>query len=43
MKEYIQKIVLNGNQNDMECLSEIMVEMLYDLKETNYDKFTKYT
>lgn len=42
MKEYIQKIVLNGNQNDMECLSEIMVEMLYDLKETNYDKFTKY-
>lgn len=42
MKEYIQKIVINGKQQDMDCLSEMLIDMLYDLKETNYDKYKRY-
>ena len=42
MKEYIDRIVSNGKQEDMDCLSEMLVDLLYDLKETNYDKFRKY-
>ena len=42
MKEYIDKIVKNGKQQDMECLSEMLVDLLYDKKETDYDEFRKY-
>ena len=42
MKEYIDKIVSNGKQEDMECLKTILIESLYDLKETDYAKFHKY-
>lgn len=42
MKEYIEKIVINGNPKDMECLSDILVDLLYEQKENNYNKFKKY-
>lgn len=42
MKDYIDAIVSNGRQEDMNCLSEMLVDLLYDLKETNYDKFRRY-
>ena len=42
MKEYINKIVENGKKEDMDCLSDIMVDLLYDLKETNKDEYKKY-
>ena len=42
MKEYINKIVENGKQEDMDCLSDIMVDLLYGLKETNKDEYKKY-
>lgn len=42
MKEYIEKIVANGNQEDMECLSDILTNLLCQLKESNYDEFKKY-
>lgn len=42
MKEYIEKIVQNGRQEDMDCLSDILVDLLYEVKEINYDEFRKY-
>ena len=42
MKEYIEKIVQIGKPEDMECLSDILVDLLYEVKETNYDEFKKY-
>lgn len=42
MREYIEKIVANGKQEDMECLSEILTKSLYKMKETDYDEFKKY-
>ena len=42
MKEYIKKIVQIGKPEDMECLSDILVDLLYEVKETNYDEFKKY-
>ena len=42
MKEYLDKIVINGKKEDMDCLADIMVDLLYSLKETDYDKFKKY-
>ena len=42
MKEYIDKIVKNGKQEDMDCLSNILVDSLYKIKEYNYNDFKKY-
>ena len=42
MKEYIEKIVANGKQEDMDCLSDIMIDLLYHLKETDHDEYKKY-
>ena len=42
MKEYIKKIVQIGKPEDMDCLSDILVDLLYEVKETNYDEFKKY-
>lgn len=42
MKEYIEKIVQTGKPEDMDCLSDILVDLLYEVKETNYDEFKKY-
>ena len=42
MKEYINKIVELGKPEDMECLSDMMVDLLYDLKENNEYEYKKY-
>ena len=42
MKEYLQMIVNNGKQEDMDCLGDILIESLYDIKESNYMKFKRY-
>ena len=42
MKEYIEKIFQIGKPEDMDCLSDILVDLLYEVKETNYDEFKKY-
>ena len=42
MKEYINKIVKIGKPEDMECLSDIMVDLLYDVKETDANEYKKY-
>lgn len=42
MREYLDRIVNNGKKEDMDCLGDILIDSLYDLKETNYGKFKKY-
>ena len=42
MKEYLDKIVANGKKEDMDCLGEMMVDMLYDLKERDHNEYKKY-
>ena len=42
MKEYLDKIVNNGKPEDMDCLGEMLITMIDDLKDTNYDKYKKY-
>ena len=42
MKEYINKIVQLGKPEDMDCLSDIMVDLLYGLKETDKEEYKKY-
>jgi hypothetical protein len=42
MKEYIKEIVRNGKQEDMDCLSDILVDLLYEIKETNHNEFKRY-
>lgn len=42
MKEYIEKIIANGKQEDMDCLSDILVDSLYKIKEFDYVDFKKY-
>lgn len=42
MKEYINKIVQMGKKEDMDCLSDILIDLLYELKESNYNEFKMY-
>ena len=42
IRKYVDMIIENGNQEDMEKLHDIFQEVLYDLKEYNYDKYKKY-
>ena len=42
MKEYLQRIVNNGKKEDMECLGDILIDSLYEMKENDYEKFKKY-
>lgn len=39
IKEYIKKIVDEGNKEDMECLSDMLDESIYKVKECDYDWF----
>lgn len=41
-KEYIEKIVSNGNKEDMEKLSTMFQKIMYDMKETNKEKYSEY-
>lgn len=42
IKKYIEKIVENGKQEDMEKLSDMLVEIIYSMKEPHYDKYEHY-
>ena len=42
IRKYVDMIIEKGNQEDMEKLHDIFQEVLYDLKEYNYDKYKKY-
>lgn len=42
IKEYIQKIVNNGKQEDMERLSEILEHLLYKMKEYDTECYDEY-
>lgn len=42
MKDYIKKIVDNGKKEEMECLSDILIDLMYELKENNHEEYDKY-
>ena len=42
IKKYIQMIVDNGKQEDMEELSDMLEEVIYYIKENNKTKYDKY-
>lgn len=42
IKKYIDKIVENGKDEDMEKLSEMLVEITCKMKELHYDKYKYY-
>lgn len=42
IKKYIEKIVENGKQEDMEKLSDMLVEIIYKMKELHYDLYKHY-
>lgn len=42
IKKYIEKIVENGKQEDMEKLSDILAEIIYKMKEPHYEKYEYY-
>ena len=42
MKEYINKIVNNGNQEDMECLTTMFLDLMSEAKENKPMLYKKY-
>ena len=42
IKKYIEMIVDNGKKEDMECLSDMLSDVLHILKENHHDKYEKY-
>ena len=42
IKSYIDKIVENGKDEDMEKLSEMLVEIICEMKESHYDMYKHY-
>jgi hypothetical protein len=42
IKKMIEHIVEHGNQADMECLSEMLTTLVYDLKHSDYSKYKMY-
>lgn len=42
IKHYIEKIVSKGKQEDMEKLSDMLSEIIYQMKEHHYDKYKCY-
>ena len=42
IKKYIQMVVNNGKQEDMECLSDILSDVIYLMKDEHYDMYKKY-
>ena len=42
MKKYIERIVLSGKKEDMDCLEDILLDSLCELKETNPEKYHKF-
>ena len=42
MKEYLDRIVATGSKEDMDCLGEILIDSLYEMKESDHSKYKKY-
>jgi len=42
IKKYIQMIVDNGKREDMECLSDMLSDVIYIMKDEHYDMYRKY-
>lgn len=42
MKEYLDMIIKNGKKEDMDCLGDMMIELMYELKESNYHEYEEY-
>lgn len=42
MKKYLERIVSIGKPEDMDCLGDILIDSLYEMKEYDHDKFKKY-
>ena len=42
MKRYLDMIVENGKKEDMDCLGNILVELMYELKESNPKEYKEY-
>lgn len=42
MKKYLDMIVEKGKKEDMDCLSDILVELMYELKESNHKEYKEY-
>ena len=42
MKEYINMIVEHGKKEDMDCLSDMLVALMYELKDTNHTEYKEY-
>lgn len=42
MKKYLDMIVENGKKEDMDCLGNILVELMYELKESNPKEYKDY-
>lgn len=42
IKKYIDKIVSNNKQEDMDKLSEMLVEIIYKMKEPHHEKYEYY-
>lgn len=42
MKKYLDMIVENGKKEDMNCLGDILVELMYELKESNPKEYKEY-
>ena len=42
IKHYIEEIVSKGKQEDMEKLSDMLSEIIYQMKEHHYDKYKCY-
>ena len=42
VKKYIEKITENGKQEDMECLSDMLDELIVETKEECPEKYKEY-
>lgn len=42
IKKYIDHIVKTGSSEDMECLAEMLEDLVCDLKESDHEKYVQY-
>lgn len=42
MKKYLDMIVEKGKKEDMDCLGDILIELMYELKESNHKEYKEY-
>ena len=42
IKKYIDQLVKTGSPDDMECLSDMLEDLVCDLKESDHEKYIQY-